>query len=63
MGNGVFRRIQAFRFWRDSSGQDLIEYSLGAGMVALTAVAAMPELDAAVSNIFVKIGSLINSAV
>jgi pilus assembly protein Flp/PilA len=63
MWNGIFRRVPTLRFWRDSVGQDLIEYSLGAGMVALAAVAAMPQLDAAVSNIFTRIGSLINSAV
>jgi len=63
MWNGIFQRVPTLRFWRDSGGQDLIEYALGAGMVALAAVATMPQLNAAVSNIFTKIGSLINSAV
>ena len=53
----------ALRMWRDSGGQDLIEYSLGAGMIALTAVAVMPSLDAVVNNIFGRIGSLIASSV
>jgi pilus assembly protein Flp/PilA len=63
MWNSILNRIAPLSVWRDSSGQDLIEYSLGAGMVALTAVATMPTLQAAVSNIFVMVGSLINSAV
>ena len=51
------------RFWKDTRGQDLVEYALAAGMVALAAVAAMPQLTGVINNVFSKIGSLINSAV
>jgi pilus assembly protein Flp/PilA len=51
------------RFWKDIQGQDLVEYALAAGMVALAAVAAMPQLSGTINNVFSKIGSLINSAV
>ncbi len=51
------------RFWNDEQGQDLVEYALAAGMVAVAAVAAMPALTATVSTVFVKIGSIINSSV
>ena len=51
------------RFWRDTRAQDLVEYSLAAGMVALAAVAAMPQLSGTINNVFTRIGSLINSAV
>jgi pilus assembly protein Flp/PilA len=51
------------RFWKDTQGQDLVEYALAAGMVALAAVAAMPQLSGTINNVFSKIGSLINSAV
>ena len=50
-------------FWRDTQGQDLVEYALAAGMVAVAAVAAMPTLSTTVSTVFVKIGSIITSAV
>ena len=50
-------------FWNDTQGQDLVEYALAAGMVAVAAVAAMPALSGTVSNVFTKIGSIINSAV
>ena len=50
-------------FWSDRRGQDLVEYALAAGMVAVAAVAAMPTLSTTVSNVFEKIGSIINSAV
>jgi pilus assembly protein Flp/PilA len=63
MWNSNHTRVAALRMWRDSGGQDLIEYSLGAGMVALAAVAAMPILGAAVNNIFVRVGSFLSSSV
>jgi pilus assembly protein Flp/PilA len=50
-------------FWRDTQGQDLVEYALAAGMVAVAAVAAMPALSTTVSMVFSKIGSMINSTV
>ena len=51
------------RFWRDEQGQDLVEYALAAGLVAVAAVAAMPTLSATVNNVFSKIGSIIGSSV
>ncbi len=50
-------------FWREEQGQDLVEYALAAGMVAVAAVAAMPTLSSTVSTVFTKIGSIINSSV
>ena len=56
-------RLCIRKFWKDTSGQDLVEYALAAGMVAVAAVAAMPSLTTVVSNVFVKIGSIVASAV
>ena len=50
-------------FWEDTQGQDLVEYALAAGMVAVAAVAAMPSLSATVNNVFAKIASIINANV
>jgi len=49
--------------WRDEQGQDLVEYALAAGLVAVAAVAAMPSLSSVVSNVFTKIGSIISSSI
>jgi pilus assembly protein Flp/PilA len=49
--------------WREDEGQDLVEYALAAGMVAVAAVAVMPTLSSVVSNVFSKIGSMITSSV
>ena len=51
------------KLWKDSRGQDLVEYALAAGMVAVAAVAAMPGLSTTVNNVFSKIGSIISSSV
>ena len=49
-------------FWNDTQGQDLVEYALAAGMVAVAAVAAMPMLTNTISNVFSKISSSISTA-
>jgi pilus assembly protein Flp/PilA len=51
------------RIWKDTDGQDLVEYALAAGLVAVAAVACMPTLSTTVNNVFTKIGSIINTSV
>jgi pilus assembly protein Flp/PilA len=51
------------RVWKDTGGQDLVEYALAAGLVAVAAVACMPALSSTVSTVFTKIGSIVNSSV
>jgi pilus assembly protein Flp/PilA len=46
-------------FWNDTSGQDLVEYALVAGMVAVAAVATVPSLTNVISNVFSKVGSIV----
>jgi pilus assembly protein Flp/PilA len=50
-------------FWKDTQGQDLVEYALAAGMVAVAAVAAMPALSTTVNSVFTKIASIIEATV
>lgn len=56
-------QILKLQVWKDTSGQDLVEYALAAGLVAVAAVACMPGLSGIVSNVFTKIGSIINNSV
>ena len=51
------------RFWRDTQGQDLVEYALAAGLVAVAAVACMPGLSGTVNTVFSKIGSTVTAQV
>ena len=50
------------RFWADRRGQDLVEYAIAIGLVAVAAVAAMPSLTNSVTLIFSKIASIVASA-
>ena len=50
------------RIWRDSAGQDLIEYALMAGFVAVAAGAIMPGVSTSISQIFSKVASVLSSA-
>lgn len=60
------KRIQQLawniRIWRDTQGQDLIEYALMAGFVAVAAGAIMPGVSDNISQIFSKISSSMGSA-
>ena len=59
----MIQRILKADFWQETEGQDLVEYALMAGMVAVAAVAAMPALSSTVNNVFSKIGSIITANV
>jgi len=48
--------------WRDRRGQDLIEYALMAGFVAVAAGAIMPNVATSISTIFSQIGSVLTAA-
>ncbi len=49
-------------FWKDDRGQDLIEYALMAGFVAVAAGALMPGVSSSITSIFTKIQSLLTAA-
>ena len=53
---------QASRLRRNSKGQDLIEYALMAGFVAIAAGAIMPGVSRSISTIFSKIASVMSNA-
>ncbi len=48
--------------WNDNRGQDLIEYALMAGFVAVAAGAVAPGIATNVSQIFTKVNSKLSSA-
>jgi pilus assembly protein Flp/PilA len=50
------------RILKDTRGQDLIEYALMAGFVAVAAGAIMPNVATSISTIFSKIGSVMTNA-
>jgi len=50
------------QIWKDTRGQDLIEYALMAGFVAVAAGAFMPNIASGISTIFSKISSVMSAA-
>jgi len=50
------------RVWKDRRGQDLIEYALMAGFVAVAAGAIMPGVATSLSQIFSKVASVLSQA-
>jgi pilus assembly protein Flp/PilA len=50
------------QIWKDSHGQDLIEYALMAGFVAVSAGAIMPGVANSISTVFSKISSVLTAA-
>jgi pilus assembly protein Flp/PilA len=54
--------ILKLRALKDTRGQDLIEYALMAGFVAVAAGAIMPGVATSISTIFSKIASVMTAA-
>jgi pilus assembly protein Flp/PilA len=54
--------VLLLRFWKNTKGQDLIEYALMAGFVAVAAGAIMPGVATSISTIFSEIGSVMTAA-
>jgi pilus assembly protein Flp/PilA len=50
------------RIWKNRQGQDLIEYALMAGFVAVAAGAVMPSVATSISTIFSEISSVMSAA-
>ena len=48
------------KFWSDSKGQDLVEYALAAGLLAVAAIATMTTLGGAVNSIFSRISTTLS---
>ena len=60
--NRTMNLVWKLRIWNDTKGQDLIEYALMAGFVAVAAGAIMPGVATSISTIFSKISSSMASA-
>jgi pilus assembly protein Flp/PilA len=58
----VTNLVWQLRIWKDTRGQDLIEYALMAGFVAVAAGAIMPGVATSISTIFSKISSVMEGA-
>jgi len=60
--NRILKLIIQAKIWREEQGQDLIEYALMAGFVAVAAGAIMPNIASSISTIFSQVGSVLTAA-
>ena len=60
--NKLNEMILKLKIWSDQNGQDLIEYALMAGFVAVAAGAIMPGVAKSISTIFSKVASVMTAA-
>jgi pilus assembly protein Flp/PilA len=58
----IINLLWKLRVWKDTRGQDLIEYALMAGFVAIAAGTIMPSIASSISTIFSKISSTMSAA-
>jgi len=58
----ITKLVWKLRIWNDTRGQDLIEYALMAGFVAVAAGAIMPGISDSISTIFSKVASVMTAA-
>ena len=59
--NQLTNLVWKLRIWKDTRGQDLIEYALMAGFVAVAAGAIMPGVASGISTIFSKLKSSLDA--
>jgi pilus assembly protein Flp/PilA len=58
----ILNAIVKLKIWSDNRGQDLIEYALMAGFVAVAAGAIMPGIATSISTIFSSVSSALTAA-
>jgi pilus assembly protein Flp/PilA len=54
--------VLKMKVWKDTRGQDLIEYALMAGFVAVAAGAIMPGVASSINVIFSQVNSIMVTA-
>lgn len=57
-----YAHIVTARIWTDDRGQDMVEYALIAGALALAAVAVLPSFVATLGQVIAAIADKINQA-
>jgi pilus assembly protein Flp/PilA len=60
--NKLKNLVWNLRIIKDTKGQDLIEYALMAGFVAVAAGAIMPGVATSISTIFSKVATTMSTA-
>ena len=62
MTKKLYAIVCRMQIWKETKGQDLIEYALMAGFVAVAAGAVMPGISTQVATIFSKVSTQLSAA-
>jgi pilus assembly protein Flp/PilA len=63
MGQGaISMKTFCKNLWNDTQGQDLVEYALMVGLVAVAAVAVVPSMATQINTIFNKVTTTLSTA-
>ena len=57
MGPRFMRHLWKFRLWNDEHAQDLVEYALLAGMVAVASVLFLPGMANSMITVYSRLAS------
>jgi pilus assembly protein Flp/PilA len=60
--NRAIQLVVKWQIWKDRKGQDLIEYALMAGFVAVAAGVIMPGVASSINIVFSKVNSIMIDA-
>jgi Flp pilus assembly pilin Flp len=55
--------VWSLTIWSDTKGQDLVEYALLAGFIAVGVGAVTPNVAGSISTIFSQVGSVLTDAI
>jgi len=58
----LLQLVWRIRLWKDTNGQDMVEYALLAGFIAIAAGAVLPDVSASMSTIYSKVQSQLTAA-
>lgn len=61
MINQIVDALFAMRIWRDSHGQDMVEYALMAGFITIAVAAVFPPVGSEISVIWSKLDSTMDA--
>ena len=62
MAERIIRAIWSVRIWKDTRGQDMLEYALYVAAIATLYAAISPSVATSLSTIFSKISSSMSGA-
>lgn len=58
----IYRQLWRVRIWKETRGQDMVEYALLAGFVAVAAGVLIPDVSTSMASIYSRLASRLAEA-